>query len=191
MHEACSCSTPGGGAARGGCHARSPLHAARADAPPPLLRLRLTVLLRRGAWQLGQALDEYEIDLDWASYELHPETLPGGISLSDYLPDAYACPATSRRSRRFGLTLAAVLARQHASRPRRGAAGARSRQARRVPAPPPSTRTGARGGLRSDADLAAVGERAGLGNEGRHRGERPWRRWIAWTRRGARPSTRA
>jgi len=31
-------------------------------------------------------LDEYEIELDWRGFELHPETPPGGMRLDEYFP---------------------------------------------------------------------------------------------------------
>ena len=33
---------------------------------------------------------EYEIDVEWVGYELHPGTPPGGVAISSYLPDADA-----------------------------------------------------------------------------------------------------
>ncbi len=33
---------------------------------------------------------EYDIDIEWIGYELHPDTPPGGVPLSSYLPDAEA-----------------------------------------------------------------------------------------------------
>jgi predicted DsbA family dithiol-disulfide isomerase len=33
---------------------------------------------------------EYEIEVEWVGYELHPETPPGGVELSSYLRDADA-----------------------------------------------------------------------------------------------------
>lgn len=31
-------------------------------------------------------MDEYDLDLDWRGFELHPETPPGGMRLVDYFP---------------------------------------------------------------------------------------------------------
>ena len=31
-------------------------------------------------------MDEYEIELDWRGFELHPETPPGGMRLDEYFP---------------------------------------------------------------------------------------------------------
>jgi predicted DsbA family dithiol-disulfide isomerase len=33
---------------------------------------------------------EWELDVEWVGYELHPETPRGGVSLAEYLPDAQA-----------------------------------------------------------------------------------------------------
>lgn len=34
--------------------------------------------------------DEFELEVEWVGYELHPETPPGGVPLASYLPDADA-----------------------------------------------------------------------------------------------------
>lgn len=39
---------------------------------------------------LVRLLDEYDLDLEWVGYQLHPETPAGGIPLASYLPNAEA-----------------------------------------------------------------------------------------------------
>ena len=109
--------------------------------------------------------DELEVCVDWVGYELHPETPPGGVPLSDYLPDpeerlgyvrAFAAsfgiadlvpPARLAKTRR--VLAAAEVARD-----------AGKLDAWRAAAFDAYWRHGR--GLESDADLAAIAREAGL-----------------------------
>src|SRR5687767_13806631 len=31
--------------------------------------------------------NEYDVELDWKPFELHPDTPPGGIAITDYFPE--------------------------------------------------------------------------------------------------------
>jgi predicted DsbA family dithiol-disulfide isomerase len=46
-------------------------------------------------------LAEFELELDWCGFELHPSTPPGGVPLSRLFPNA-PLPAMHERTKRFG-----------------------------------------------------------------------------------------
>jgi predicted DsbA family dithiol-disulfide isomerase len=109
--------------------------------------------------------DEYELDLDWVGYELHPETPPGGVPLSEYLPDPDGMHRYLRAfAARFGVSL--VPPARLVNTRRAHAAAQRARDLGkldgfRAAAYDAYWREGR--GLEADEDLAAVGAASGLG----------------------------
>ena len=52
-------------------------------------------------------MDEYELELDWRGFELHPETPPGGMRLDEYFPPerlAGMAEYMKEFAARFGIT---------------------------------------------------------------------------------------
>lgn len=105
------------------------------------------------------------MEVEWVGYELHPETPPGGIALSDYLRDA---GAMLRYVKEFaaGFGISDLRPPTRLASTRRALAVAQwAREAGRLEAFSAAAydaywRHG--GGLESDEELAAIARRAGL-----------------------------
>jgi predicted DsbA family dithiol-disulfide isomerase len=109
--------------------------------------------------------DELEVRVDWVGYELHPETPPGGVPLSEYLRD----PAETLgylRSFAAGFGIVDLVAPAHLAKTRRVLAAAEIArgegllEAFRAAAFDAYWRRGR--GLESDDELAAIAREAGL-----------------------------
>lgn len=109
--------------------------------------------------------DEFELDVEWVGYELHPDTPPGGVPLASYLPNADAMLGYVR-SFAAGFGIPDLVAPSRLSNTRRAlAVGEHAREVGRLDA----FRAAAfdaywRGGnpLEDDAELRAVALAAGL-----------------------------
>ena len=109
--------------------------------------------------------DELDVAVDWVGYELHPDTPPGGVPLSDWLPNAEAMRGYVQSfAASFGIR-DVVPPRVLASTRRFHAAAQHARDAGRLAAFriagfDAHWRRGR--GVESDDDLAAVAREAGL-----------------------------
>jgi predicted DsbA family dithiol-disulfide isomerase len=109
--------------------------------------------------------DDFDVQVEWNGYELHPETPPGGLPLDRWLPNAEGMLRYVREfAARFGLDdLAPPTTLANTRRALAVAEHARDRgrlEAFRAEAFDAYWRRG--GGLETDADLGAIAASAGL-----------------------------